>query len=97
MLTQGNVRIPYIPTKGKQISHFPIMFEELKRDSSRLQKLMFTLVKNLIAGSRRCATLCVCTGVCKECDDSVHILLPSLSVCRPMEVINQPAHLSHTC
>lgn len=49
MLTQGNVHIPSIPTKGRQISHFPIVFEQLKRDSSRLQKLMLTLAKNLIA------------------------------------------------
>lgn len=95
MLTQENVQISFIPKKGKQISHFPIMFEQLKRDSSRLQKLMLTLAKNLIAGRCGCATLYVCSGVCKECDDSMHILLPSLCV-HQMDVINQPALLNHT-
>lgn len=36
--------------------------------------------------------LYVCTGVCEEsveCNNDVHILLPSLSVCSWMEVINQ--------
>lgn len=96
--TGKHTNISFISIKGKRISHFPIVFEQLKRDFSHLQKLTYVNTnKEANCWEVSVHYLYVCAGVCEVCDDSKHVLFPSLSVCSGMDVINQPAHLSHTC
>lgn len=89
MLTQASTRnISFISIKGKQISHFPIVFEQLKRDFSHLQKLTYVNAsEEANCWEVSVHYLYVCAGVCEVCDDSMHVLLPSLFVCR----CNKPA------